>query len=254
MVKTMRKLTYIFSNLFIILAITLSLAPIKLDAFASVEYMRIITDDTPFYSDANGSELLFNLPYTYYVKILKRGEILSHVECYGGSGSIAMDGYVPTDKLFQDDLLVQNPYLEKEITTISTAVLYSDKSLTAPIQYIFSSRSLNYYGQITAEDGSILFYVGYNNRLGYVEEKSVLPFELPIHPNELTFIQPELPPEETPEPEISQKENSYDNLTTVRIIVIACLLLAGLIALFVALKNKPKTHSKRGFYDENEYE
>ena len=39
-------------------------------AEASGAYMRVITQDTPFYADSSGTQLLFYLPYTYYVKIL----------------------------------------------------------------------------------------------------------------------------------------------------------------------------------------
>ncbi len=255
----MRKLIFIFSNLALSLAIILSLTPTSLSAIAKVEYRRIITENTPFYSDISGTNLLFNLPYTYYVKILEEGANFTHVECFGQGNSIAIDGFVPTDMLYDDKLSVVNPYLEKEITTVSTAVLYADKTLTSPIQYLFASRALKYYGQITALDGTVLFYVGYNNKLGYVEESAVSPFEIPLHPNELTFIVPETPPEEV-EPPLDGEDNNeqnkmpIDSLTTIRIIVIACLILAGLIALFVALKNKPKNQLNSGYYDENEYE
>ncbi len=251
----MRKIIYVIANISICLSILLSLTFFTLPVKANTEYRRIITEDTPFYSDSGGTNLLFNLPYTYYVKLLEHGEILSHVECFGAGSSVAIDGYVPTDKLFDDDLPVQNPYMEKEIMTISTAVLYSDKNLTTPLQYIFASRTLKFYGQIPSNDGSIIFYVGYNNRLGYVQEKDVLPFEIQLHPNELTFIQPDQPSVDTQTP--PENENSTTtgtNLTTIRIIVIACLLLAGLVALFIAIKNKPKKHLNNGYYDENEYE
>ena len=254
----MRKLGYTFANLSIIFSMFFAFSPIVLQVRAKTEYLRVITDDTPFYSDAGGTTLLFNLPYTYYVKVLEYNEMYSHVECFGTGNSIAIDGYVPTSKLFSDQLPVQNPYLEKEILTISTAVLYQDKALTTPIQYLFSNRTLTYYGHIKSNDGSLLFYVGYNNRLGYVQESTIAPFELPLHPNDLTFITPEQPPnstDSTPDklsPE--QNEGTIDSLTIIRIVVIACLLLAGLIALFIAIKNNPTRQVQVGYYDENEYE
>ncbi len=248
----MRKQLLFSISLLLSISITLTLClPTVIKANAEIEYDRIITEDTPFYSDALGSTLLFYLPYTYYVKVLERGESYTHVECFGKGSSIAMDGYVPTDMLFYDGLSVQNPYLEKQITTITTAVLYADKDLTYPIQYIFSSRTLKYYGQIPTLNGSSIFYVSYNNKLGYVQESQITPFEIPLHPNELTFLTPELPPEENVEESpTTQPENGF----TVRIIVVVCLLLAGLVALFIAVKNKPKRQINGGYYDENEYE
>ena len=223
-------------------------SPINTTARATTEYRRVITHDTPFYSDANGTNALFYLPYTYYVKVLEVGQILSHVECYGTGETIALDGYVPTTMLFEDNLPVIKPYMEKEIVTLSTTVLYFDKELTSPIQYVFASRNLVFYGQAQNQAGQIVFYVGYNNRLGYVAETNVSPFEFTTHPNELTFLQPEPTPE--PEPETPKNDSS---LMTVRTVIVICLFFAGMIALFVAIKNKPKDNVTT-FYDENEYE
>ena len=224
-------------------------SPINTTARAITEYRRVITHDTPFYSDATGTKALFYLPYTYYVKVLEVGQILSHVECFGTGSSIALDGYVPTSMLFDDQLPVQKPYMEKEILTLSTTVLYLDKGLTEPIQYVFTSRTLVYYGYVQNDSGAIVLYVGYNNRLGYVAETDIVPFETTIHPNELTFLIPE------PEPEIPPETPVTDNssLITIRTIIVICLFFAGLIALFVAIKNKPK-NNVTSFYDENEYE
>ncbi len=249
----MKKLSFTFSIINLCFAIALCLTPIEIHAHAKVEYRRIITDDTPFYSDVSGTNLLFYLPYTYYVKIIETGELYTHVECYGTGNSVALDGYVPTNSLFNDGLTIIDPYLDKSVTTVTTAVLYLDKNLSTPLQYVFATRTLKYYGQFTAQDGSIIFYVEYNNKLGYVEESVILPFEIDLHPNELTFLQPELPPDgnlSTEQPTPSQPEG----ITTLRIIVIASLILAGLVALFIALKNKPKKKLNSGYYDENEYE
>ncbi len=250
----MRKLLYLISSVTLTLAILLSLNQSFLSVQAKIEYRRVITQDTPFYSDADGANLLFYLPYTYYVRIIEYGETLTHVECFGTGSSIALDGYAPTEMLYPDELPVQNPYMEKEITTISTAVLYADRNLTIPLQYIFSSRTLKYYGQTSSDKGANLFYVGYNNKLGYVEENTVMPFEIPLHPNELTFIKPEQPPEQTTPEQPESEQPTNNTLTIIRIVVIACLLLAGVIGLLIAIKNKPKTQTNTSYYDENEYE
>ena len=181
----MRK--FIIFNVITILSLCIiTFSPSVIKVTADSEYRRIITSDTPFYSDGTGTELLFYLPYTYYVKVIEYGQILSHVECYGGEKSIALDGYVPTSMLYQDNLSVISPYLKKHIMTATTTVLYSDKGLSTPIQYVFSSRELVYYGQLTNFDNSIIFFVSYNNKLGYVSENSIVPFEIENHPNQLT--------------------------------------------------------------------
>lgn len=218
---------------------------------ASAVYQRVITEDTPFYKNVTDVSPLFYLPYTYYVKVLSENNGFMHVECYGTNGSPALDGYVPSGVLFNDGLTVINPYLTLTVTTAKTAVLYEDSSLTNAVQYLFSDRELQYLGAYPTPQGNI-YYVGYNGRLGYVKEEAVIPFTITNHPNELTFITPEEPPEEPPvkDDETPIAEDYFE----IKIIIIACLIFAGLIALFIALKQKPKTNTAASYYDENDYE
>ena len=217
-------------------------------------YARIITEDTPFYSDASGKTLLFYLPYTYYVKVLEEGAFYTHVECYGTGGAAAIDGFVPSDMLYYDGLCVKNPYAEIKLTTLSSAVLYSDSSLTTALQYVFSGRTLNYYGALPLGENSFIYFVGYNDRLGYVKESDVMPFTLENHPNELTFI-PKEEPEPAPSSDDKQDEsNSKQPTFALRVLIIASLLFAGITALFVAFRKKPEKHAAAGYYDENDYE
>ncbi len=218
-------------------------------------YARVITDDTPFYSDASGKRLLFYLPYTYYVRILSNGAFYTHVECYGTGGTAAIDGYVPSDMLFYDGLSVKNPYVDIKLTALSTAVLYSDSELKTPVQYVFAGRTMSYYGTLPLGENSYAYFVGYNDRLGYVKESDVLPFEIANHPNELTFIpkeepEPETPPAEEPEDNANNSRLAFD----LRILIIASLCFAGITAIFVAFRKKPKKHPAAGYYDENDYE
>lgn len=239
----------VFTILCACLSALLFFSPIQTPVKASTsEYRRIITDDTPFFSDAEGLNLLFYLPYSYYVKVLQINPILSHVECFGTGDSIILDGYVPTDMLFDDGLTVINPYLEKKISSISTAVLYSDTTLSTPLQYVFASRQLVYYGSAFANDGSMLFFVSYNNRLGYVKENTIMPFLIDLHSNPLTFLVPDEPDQPSNDPSLKT-----DTTNVFTIAIIACLTLAGIIALFLAIKNTSKTNSQN-YYDENEYE
>ena len=96
-------------------------------------------------------------------------------------------------------------------------------------------------------DGTYCFYVGYGGSLGYVKESDVYPFTLSNHPNELTFIPKETPPEDTP------KEQT-ENASALRIIIIVSLALAGLSGLVIVLKKNPKPLTNTGYYDENDYE
>lgn len=220
-------------------------------AYAATQnvYGRIIDDTTPFYSDYEGKNLLFYLPYTYYVKILEEGDTLSHVE-YGGNHLPALDGYVPTEMLFKDDLPVSQPCPEINVTTFDTASFYANCNRLDIMQYIFANRTATFYGSIILKDNTRLVYVQYNGKLGYISENSLLPFSVPQHPNELTFIKKDTQSTETIAP---VKKEDYATLTGLRIIIVGCLMLAGIIALFVAKKNKPHRHHNN-YYDENDYE
>ncbi|MBE7061990.1 MAG: hypothetical protein E7382_05590 [Clostridiales bacterium] len=214
------------------------------------EYVRIINEQTPFYKNVSDSSPLFMLPYTYYVKVLGEKDGFYHVECFVSPSTPAIDGFVPDGLLFTDGLAVINPYPNLTVTSSTTAVLYSDQALTSSIQYIFADRSMRYYGSLTTEDG-ILYYVGYNGKLGYVKESSIYPFSIPNHPNELTFITPELPSEDE---HTSQIEQSGEKAFSLKVIIIGCLMFAGIVALFVIFKQRHTPTVKTGYYDENEYE
>ena len=242
-----------FIYLLILFAITLSSMSLSYSlspyhkAFAEPIYARVITDDTPFYKNPTDQTPLFYLPYTYYVKVLSFEQEFSHVECYGDGNSVAIDGYVPTSFLYQDGLEVKNPYVVLKLTTLSTAILYEDTTLQTQSQYIFADRELYYYGSFNTENG-LIYYVGYNNRLGYIKESSVYPFSIPNHPNELTFLTPEQPDEP------SQPTTQNDEFFGLKLTIILCLIFAGLIALFVALSKKTDKVSAISYYDENDYE
>ena len=211
-------------------------------------YMRVITHDTPFFASKTDVSPLFYLPYSYYVKVIGESDGYYHIECYGDSYGVPFDGFVPTDALFLDHQSVTTPYLNLKINTATACVLYLDSTLYSPAQYLFENRALTYYGELQTEQG-LIYYVCYNNRLGYVKESDVMPFTVPNHPNELTFLVPENPP--LSEPEV--QEPTKDHLT-LKLVIIGCLFLAGVVGLFIALKGKPSDNFALTYYDENDYE
>ncbi len=225
-------------------------------AITAGEYLRVIDSVTPFYSDSEGKELLFYLPYTYYVKVIKYGESFCQVEC-SGKGIVAIDGFVPTSMLYDDDLPVASPYVDLRISLKNTAIMFSDISCQSAMRVVFGDRDLQYYGMATRSDGVNVFYVNYNNKLGYVLETDVMPFAIANHPNELTFLVPEEePPIVEDTPTITPPDTSspiVDDNSTFRIAIISCLILAGAFALVFAIKNKPKI-KQENYYDENDYE
>ena len=235
----------------IILLLILSLFPvcetnIVLSEEKTSEYLRVITDDTPFYSNKTDTDPLFFLPYTYYVKVINKDDAFAHVEVYGDDGFAALDGYVPTAFLFSDNLQVLSPYLNLTVSTLQTALMYGDHNLNEPIQYVFADRDLRLYGFYPTEHG-MLYFVGYNSRLGYVKETDLVPFTVPNHPNELTFLTPDT------NTTVSHSPTNTSNETfSLKAAIVLCLIFAGLIALFIALKGKPRNNAAVSYYDEND--
>ena len=247
----MKKIIFV---LILLLSCVACILPQTKPVKAESTYMRVITDDTPFFANYSDNEPLFYLPYTYYVKVIGYENGYSHVECYG-KNSIKIDGYVPTDLLHDDGLTVENPYVDVKIYTLTPSIIYSDSSVSNPMQYVFPSRQLDFYGVLPTEQGN-LYYVGYNGKLGYVKETEIQPFSIENHPNELTFLQTDvevLLPDNPPDTQ--QSTTISTNNSTIKIIIIVCLTIAGIIGLFVVTKKRTEFDTNiNSYYDENEYE
>ncbi len=214
-------------------------------ADADVKYLRVVNDTTPIYSDKDCTDIIFNLSYTYYVKLLETDGEIARVECYGNDGLNVIDGYVFLSSLYDDGLDVSSPYPSLTVETRSACSMYLDKELTTVRRYLFKDRKLQYYGRLENEKG-YLYCVGYNGDLGYVEEQFLYSFTLANHPNDLTFIKPTSPDNEG----VSSTTNDFLSL---KIIIIVCLVFAGLLALTFALKKGKSRAVKTEYYDENDY-
>lgn len=214
-------------------------------------FMRVINEETALYKDRACSQLLFYLPYTYYVKILSFNDYSIYVECYIDSTTPSIDGYVLKDCLFNDYTTPEKPYVNLTLKTIATAVLYQDLSLSVSISYIFENRNLTFYGRATDSVGNYYYFVSYNSKLGYVKESAIQPFVIENHPNPLTFIPPE-PQPDTPTGNQAQEGNA-NGILTLKVVIIVCLFFAVIVALFIAFKKREPV-SKRVYYDDNDYE
>ena len=250
----MKKFTYIL----IIMTLLCFIIPSKAYASASynMSYARVINDTTPFYSDSLGQNLMFYLPYTYYVKVIGEENGYYHVEYGGYSSNPIIDGYVPKDVLFFDEQQVSSPYPMIEVLSASACTLYLTNDMNTPIKHIFKNRVILPYGINIAPNGAMIYLVTYNGTLGYVYESDLTPFELKNHENALTFLE-----NNANNNSITQSENEQpakdkeNNFLSLRIIIIVCLVFAGIIAFFVCLKNgSKKTTDFSSYYEENDFE
>ena len=218
------------------------------NAKAMQSYGRAITEDVGFYKDANATELLFYLPYTYYVKITEYGASISRAEIFTFSNvTPALDGYVYTDSLYFEDVTPVAPYYELTLTTASTTPFYADSNQNTVLRYVFENRELSFYGSLQTASGSYLYYVCYNGSLGYVKEENVVPFTFVPHPTPLPVFE-----EQTPTPP-TQPETQKGGVDVVKIAIIIALSLAGITIFAFALKPEKK-QSEVAFYDDNDYD
>lgn len=207
-------------------------------------YRRVTTEQTPFYANQNGTNLICYLPFSYYVKLLSDSGDFAHIEMYGEDGFPAIDGFVPSFALSMPQREVNSPYPNLSVTTANACILYGDKLLNDSLQYIFAGRTLKFLGELIQEDKERLYLVGYNDKIGYVKESDVYPFTLPLHPDPLPNQETDSQPSSKP-----QQSNTSNALKTG---IFICLLLAGIIALLIAFRKKQPA-STTTFYDENDY-
>ncbi len=210
-------------------------------------FARILSDDVGFYLDDTGNELIFFLPYTYYVEVLSLGEPYSHVRIYGNDFNPPMDGYVLSEKLFFDGTVPQNPYPKLNLYTVETTPLYSEIGKGKVVYNVFKDRKLNFYGFALDENGNYYYFVSYNDYLGYVKESSLKEFNYTLHPNPL----PQDEPPEDSEP-IDTTPKKDDSL--IKGIIIACLIFASLLIIAVLIKPSKGKYDLNRYYDDNDYE
>ncbi len=218
-------------------------------------YYRIIKEDAKLYETTSKKTVLFILPYTYYVKVLGEKGDLYKIEIYGEDSSPSFFGYTEKENLMLETLEVFNPYPNIEITTSNSTILYSDGKCTDKLNYIFPDRNLTYYGKVINNDMTTSYLVVYGEKLGYIKEDAVYPFTVSYHPNPLTFlVEEEEEVQETVKKEENKEETNYSNNDLLKIGIISCLIVAGVLGLYVALRKKEKKAKTVNYYDENEYE
>lgn len=228
-------------------------------------YLRVITEDTPFFKSTTDTEPLFYLTYTYYVKVIGYEKEYVHVEISNGKLT-TLDGYVPKDMLYHDDLTVTDPYPEVIITTSSASLntaLYTTTELKTVSRFIFAEKDVYFFGKTKSSSGETLYFVNYLDNLGYVKESCVMPFKIENHPNELTFIktEPDAMPQDNNSPTTPTQQESPINgklqseTETLRWVVIGCLGFAGIIALIITISKRPaKVKRMDDYFEENDFQ
>lgn len=224
---------------------------------AETKYGRALHSDIGFYKDNAGSDLLFFLPYSYYVKVLVEGEPYSLVECHDADGETTkIVGYVLTDSLYFDGTLPVNPYLELAVSLKRDAFLYADRLCTEKLTKLFyndknqNNALFRYYGYAYDAAGEMVYYVEFFYDYGYLKAEDVFSFHIPDHPDPIPSFEPETP---APPDDDTQIIEGKGGIGGVEIAIICCIVLAGIFV--AAFLFRPAAKKRRDVYfDDGDYD
>lgn len=247
----------LFALFFALLLTALPLAGVTAAHAAETKYGRALHADIGFYKDNAGSELLFFLPYSYYVKVLVEGEPYSLVECHNADGKTTkIVGYVLTENLYFDGTLPMNPYLDLAVSLRRDAFLYSDRNCTEKLTKLFyNDKNLNndlfrYYGYAYDAAGEMVYYVEFFYDYGYLKADDAFSFTVPNHPEPIPTFDPVEPDPPETNTDVIQANGGISGM---QIAVICCIVLAGIFV--VAFLFRPSPKKKRDtYFDESDYD
>lgn len=146
-----------------------------LSAYAEEEsYACVLSKDVFFYEREDDSSGLFLLPYTYYVKILRRGMPYCYVQYLTDAPPFqAVYGYCKTGELTFVDYVPVRPFL---YYTIDATYSLSE---SGPVFGSLSSLTLTYvyYGDYVI-GSTVYHYVRLDDKTGYLPKTGELNYEL----------------------------------------------------------------------------
>lgn len=184
-------------NIFAFFQLFYPLSPTIAFAAEYDEYARILNDNTVMFADPNCTIAKFNLPYSYFVKVLAVNEYSVKVSYMDGKNNMpACIGYIKTADYYTFDYIPDSPYPQVTLTVLSSEVLFSDKAGQTPKTVLSEYATALYYGYVVTE-GVEFYYVYSNGFVGYVRKNA--------------FINTQIPPHTIPIESVSSEELSADN-------------------------------------------
>ena len=182
--------------------------------------------DVWLYAEENEDSGLFLLPYTYYVRVLERGEEYSAV-IYGEDAAPyrTVEGYCKTDMLTFVDFVPERPFLKLEVTVTYTVPGSSSQMGNGTFDEI--ERTFHYYG--TSYLGTQrYFYVLSDGVFDYIPAARDVNYELNTdYLTETVAPAPEEEPEAAPPSGLSALEIAALVLGVVAVAAIAFFVLRG---------------------------
>lgn len=220
----------------------------------SYEYFRVLNDGVYIYQDSLCTQKIFEIPKTYYVKIENLTQEFARVSYgYENNGYPVIIGYVKTSELYASNIVPTNPYNLIKVSTNLSDVLFNDATLKNAYFNVSSNTFMTYYGTFTTESGSKLCFVYCNNKLGYIDFKSLNPFSMPQNSDP---IETQTPTPDDNNENIVEEENSPpsslkgEGLQIIIIVGISIVCISIVYTLFKPTKNKVYKREPTDFEDE----
>lgn len=168
---------------------------------AAEEYAVAARNDVWLYAEEDEKAGLFLLPYTYYVRVLERGEEYCAV-VYGEDAAPyrTVEGYCKTEMLTFVDFIPERPFLKLEVTVTYTVPGTSSEMGNGTFDEI--ERTFHYYG--TSYLGTQrYFYVLSDGVFDYIPASRDVNYEL----NTDYLTETSGPADETPAPEPAESDS-----------------------------------------------
>lgn len=207
---------------------------------ASTEtYMRVINKNVYIYSDPTFSNKLFEIPYSYYVKVESvQNNVVKATYGLEGQSYPIIIGYLKLEELQEVFEEPTNPFISLKVSCSTSDVLFNDIDLKRAYFNVPENTFMIYYGNCIKENGNEIAYVYCNNKLGYFDKKSLNPFDVPLHQTPIETIEPE--PDENDKTTEENKISSLpaENLQVLIIIGLSIICIAIVYALFKPSKQR----------------
>ncbi|MBR2616871.1 MAG: hypothetical protein IKC56_01370 [Clostridia bacterium] len=233
-----------------------ALPPSRLEAFASVGYVRVVTPAVTLYRAPveHRDYALFFLPETYYLKVVDEQGGFYEVEYQDGeNGFPVLYGYVKKDAVSLDYSSPTPPFYQKQtLTVIKSCYVYATPNENGDLlATALQGQTVRLYGAFPDKTGeSVFYYVRLGHTMGYVSASACsAPLSIP-HPDPV--ITPSVSVSIMP----SEGENAPAQVRPVpktdvlKILLILGVCLAVLLALYTAFR--PKKTQER-YFDEEDF-
>jgi hypothetical protein len=220
-------------------------------------YARILKDGVMLYktSALNDNLIFFNLPRTYYIRII---DVNAEGECYEAEYQSNQNGYVNIVGFVRksDVAIWQNSsqplFPDISATALAFTYVYERPGASAVKVSISEGQTIKLYGSVNGEDDLLYYYVIRGGYEGYVRADMLDINYPPPHPDPMPTPTPTPQPSPsvtaTPAPAPQDGENGSENL--VQILLISAICIPALIIVYLMFRpGKKIKRNYREYYD-----